>query len=69
MDITAIAQEIQKQGLLPNITEIEHEGKDCVRIDWGKDRSLWLYSSGSIGGMTYLGNTLGKFLKAKGFKL
>jgi len=59
-----IADEIQNDDILA-VDNIEGEGSDCLRIDYRGDRSVWLYTNGSIDGN--FTTSLKKFLKSKGF--
>lgn len=59
-----IADEIQNNDIL-SVENIEGEGKDSLRIDYRGDKSIWLFTSGTVDGN--LTPKVKKFLKEKGF--
>lgn len=72
LPIHEIAQEIEQGGILFNVTYVEFESPDCVRIDYGVggQLSVWLYRNGGTdsSGMHKNKEAL-KYFRSKGFKI
>lgn len=68
MDIREIAEELDREDLVKNVTYIESEGDDRVRLDYSNEASIWLNSDGSVEGLPARNKAARKFLQEKGFK-
>lgn len=72
-DIREIAEEMEREDILPNIHYIESEGDNRVRVDYGMGSSIFLNSDKTVDGdmpSTLRQKTkLRAFLEGKGFKV
>jgi hypothetical protein len=66
-DLYDVAQELDTEDYLPLVRNVEGEGDDSVRIDYGEDESIWLYQNGSVTVGGVLSPEARRFLKSKGF--